>query len=173
MNLWRWAQARDRNAVIVGAVCGPLLGIGVALLVDPIGDGSAASTLAQTGSEPVVVAAEPPVAPGPPWDSLDDETPTQVARRVAHTPTPQPKVPPTPAPTASPTPTPSPTPDAGDGEDEQRGECGGAGKPKGKPPAAEGGSEVEQGEPPEGEVGPGSGEAAPTPAPDACGVAKP
>jgi hypothetical protein len=153
------------------APAGIAIGIGTALLVDPLERaGSASLTYTPIGREPVIREAEP-VVPGPPW--VDIETPTQVARRVAHTPTPTPTVAPkvitTPAPTPTPTPTPSPGPpaDCVDDENKQRGKGADAGNGKGESEPAERGSETQETDPSEG-VGAADPQVTPTPTPEPC-----
>jgi len=159
VNLLAWLLARDRNAVIVGVVCGPLLGIGVALLASPFevdGPTSKATTLTR---EPRTVEVEPSVTPSPPWGSSLDVSPEpRIAVRAAHSPTPRATVAPTPSPTPAVTPTPSPAPAAEDcvkDEDEHGGKGAKGGNSEGEPPTAEGGGQVEQTEPAEDETSPG------------------
>ena len=155
MSLLAWVQARDRNAVIVGACCGPLLGIALALLASPLevdGPTSKATTLTR---EPRAVEVEPSATPSPPWESLNDVGPTpRTAVRVALDSAPpitvsRPRATPTPVSTPAPSPTPA-AEDCVKGEDEHGG--------KGEPSPAEGAAEVEQTEPAEDETSPGTQE---------------
>jgi len=160
VNLLIWVQARDRNAVVVGACCGPLLGIGLALLASPLEvDGPTSRATALGERVPSAVEVEPPATPSPPWGSSLDVSPEpRVAVRAAHSSTPQASVTRKPRPTPTPTPAPSPTPAAEDcvkGEDEHGGKGAKGGDSEGEPPTAEGGGEVEQGEPAEDKGSPG------------------
>jgi len=163
VSLLAWVQARDRNAVIVGACCGPLLGIALALLASPLevdGPTSKATTLTR---EPRAVEVEPSATPSPPWGSSLDVSPEpRIAVRAAHSPTPRATVVPTPSPTSAPTsPDSSPTPAAEDcvkSEDEHGGKGAKGCNSEGEPPPAESCGQVEQGEPAENEASPGTQE---------------
>src|SRR5687768_6695847 len=122
MNFLAWVQARDRNAVIVGVVCGPLLGLGIALATEPPQLVSGGPTGAFVAQPPRSSVGDAPVEPDdrttvtasarPP--SPRTKPPVQVARTASTEPTP----PPTVAPTVTP-PSPPPAPeDCINGEDE-------------------------------------------------------
>lgn len=156
MRLLAWVQARDRNAVVVGAVCGPLLGLGIALATEPpqlVRGGPTGAFVAHPPSSSVV--GDTPVGPDdrttvtasarPPSPKKDP--PKRVARTVPTEPTP--------APTVQPTPSPTPAPEdcvKGEGEHGDKGaKCGDT---EGEPPTAEDGCEIEQPKPTQHVTGP-------------------
>lgn len=126
MRLLDWVQARDRNAVLVGALVGPLLGLGIALATEPpqIVSGSAGAGVALPPRSSVGGTAPAERLPDAGTEAAastahNGTEAKPVARRRALTP--ERTV--TPTSTPMPTATPSPTPAPPDGDGEKPKEC--------------------------------------------------